>query len=670
MKPERRPAPSSVPDEPGVYRFLDSAGRVVYVGKAKSLRQRIGSYFADPATMASRTRTMVDTAQSVDWVVVGSEVEALQLEYSWIKEFDPRFNIRYRDDKSYPYLAVTMAEEFPRALVTRGSKRRGTRYFGPYAHAWAIRETLDILLRVFPVRTCSAGVFQRAERSRRPCLLADIGKCSAPCVGRISVDDHRALAEDLCAFLGGRVTEIRRRLEREMLDSAAALDFERAARLRDNIGALDRAWERNSVVFDDALDADVLGLVEDELEAAVEVFHVRGGRIRGQRSFIVEKVEDASAADIMTRLLPQLYDDAADVPSGLLVSHAPTADGIAWLDSRRGARVDVRVPQRGPKRDLLETVTRNAQQRLALHKSRRSGDLTSRSVALEGLREQLSLPEAPLRVEAVDISHLGGDDVVGSLVVFEDGLPRPREYRTFAISPEGSRDDTRAVAEVVRRRFRQEREAAEGAEAQPGGPGASTRPPLFAYPPQLLLIDGGLPQARAAAQALQEAGVEGVAVVGLAKRLEEVWVPESGEPIILPRSSESLYLLQRIRDEAHRVALRLQRRRRSRATRSSALEQIPGLGAARRAALLKHFGSLGRVREATEEQLCEVAGIGPALAEAIHRGLGGSGSGDPGPGGPPAEQDPGEAHAILGVAVGPAPPSRSASPHAQEDPTP
>ena len=660
MKPERRPAPSTIPDEPGVYRFRDSAGRVVYVGKAKSLRQRVGSYFADPATMASRTRTMVDTAQSVDWVVVGSEVEALQLEYSWIKEFDPRFNIRYRDDKSYPYLAVTMAEEFPRALVTRGSKRRGTRYFGPYAHAWAIRETLDILLRVFPVRTCSAGVFQRAERSRRPCLLADIGKCSAPCVGRISVEDHRALAEDLCAFLGGRGTEIRRRLEREMHEAAAGMDYERAARLRDDLGALERAWERNSVVFDEALDADVIGLVDDQLEAAVEIFHVRGGRIRGQRSFIVEKVEEAPAEAIMAGLLPPLYEGSDDLPPALLVSDMPSPDAIAWLGATRGSRVDVRVPQRGAKRELLDTVLRNAEQRLALHKARRAGDLTSRSVALEGLRDLLGLPEAPLRIEAIDISHLGGDDVVGSLVVFEDGLPRSREYRTFAISPEGSRDDTRSVSEVVRRRFRRARDPE---TAEP----VSTRPPVFSYPPQLLLIDGGLPQARAAAEGLAEAGVEGVTVIGLAKRLEEVWVPESGEPIILPRSSESLYLLQRIRDEAHRVALRLQRKRRSRSTRVSALESIPGLGAARRAALLRHFGSLGRVREATEEQLCEVAGIGPALAEAIHRGLGGGG--DAGPGGVPVEQDPGGEHAILGVAAGSAEPSPAVPPHAQEDPT-
>ncbi|MFM9135330.1 MAG: excinuclease ABC subunit UvrC [bacterium] len=621
MNPERRPAPGSIPDEPGVYRFRDAGGRVIYVGKANSLRQRVGSYFADPASLATRTRTMVDTAQSVDWVVVGSEVEALQLEYSWIKEFDPRFNIRYRDDKSYPYLAVTMADEFPRALVTRGAKRRGSRYFGPYAHAWAIRETLDILLRVVPIRTCSAGVFQRAERSRRPCLLADIGKCSAPCVGRISPEEHRQLAEDLCAFLAGRGVGIRRRLEQQMQQAAADLDFERAARLRDDLGALDRAWERNSVVFDESLDADVLGLADDDLEAAVEVFHVRGGRIRGQRSFVVEKVEDAEPGEIMARLLPRLYEDAEDLPPALLVSHLPTGDAIAWLEGTRGGRVDVRAPQRGPKRELVETVTRNAEQRLALHKARRSGDLTARGVALEGLKDHLGLPEAPLRIEAVDISHLGGDDVVGSLVVFEDGLPRSREYRTFAISPEGSRDDTRAVAEVVRRRFRQGRDAREEGSGDEGAPTVRARPAPFAYPPQLLLIDGGLPQARSAARALREAGVSGVSVIGLAKRLEEVWVPDRPDPVILPRSSESLYLLQRIRDEAHRVALRLQRRRRSRPTRVSALESIPGLGPQRRSALLRHFGSLARVRGATPEELAAVPGIGPALAEAVHRAL-------------------------------------------------
>ena len=615
MAPDWRPAAGSIPDEPGVYRFRDTSERVIYVGKAKSLRQRLSSYFADPRTLPTRTRSMVEAACAVDWVVVANEVEALQLEYSWIKEYDPRFNIRYRDDKSYPYLAVTLGEPYPRALVTRGSKRAGTRYFGPYAHAWAIRDTLDILLRVFPVRTCSAGVFQRAARSGRPCLLADIGKCSAPCVGRIDEEAHRALAEDLCAFLGGHGREIQRRLEADMRAAAADLDFERAARLRDDLGALERAWQRNSVVFDEGVDADVIGLVDDELEAALEVFHVRAGRIRGQRSFVVEKVEEASSEEIVARLLPRLYEEADSIPPEVLVTAMPTVDAVAWLAGRRGTRVDVRVPRRGAKRELLTTVERNAEQRLALHKARRSGDLTARSVALQDIQHSLGLEQAPLRIEAIDISHLAGQDVVGSLVVFEDGAPRPREYRTFVISEDGARDDTRAVAEVVRRRFR--KSTRDGEEGEP----AETRR-TFAYPPQLLVVDGGPAQARAAADALAEAEVDGVYVIGLAKRLEEVWRPGSADPILLPRSSEGLFLLQRLRDEAHRVALRLQRRRRGRVTRESALEKVPGLGPARRAALLRRFGSLRRIRDASVEELMTVPGVGPALAESLRRELG------------------------------------------------
>lgn len=601
--------PGGVPDTPGVYRFRDAEGRVIYVGKAKSLRSRLGSYFADLDTLHPRTRSLMLTAADVDWTVVGNEIEALQLEFAWIKEFDPRFNVRYRDDKSFPYLAVTLGEEFPRALVTRGAKRAGSRYFGPYAHAWAIRGSLDALLRVFPVRTCSRGVFDRAHRSGRPCLLADIDKCSAPCVGRVSEEEHRRIAEDLCSFLGGRARDFQRRLSEEMAEAARDLDYERAARRRDDLGALHRALERNSVVFDESVDADVIGCVVDDLEAGFEVFHVREGRIRGQRSYVVERVDDSDEGHLLGQLLVSLVNETGECPPQILVSFAPPHDVAEWLAWRRGARVDVKVPRRGAKRDLLATASANAEQRLALHKARRSGDLTSRSLALTQLQEALGLAQAPLRIETIDISHLGGSGVVGSLVVFEDGAPRPREARTFAISEAGSRDDTSAVSEVVSRRFRPVA-SVEVAE----------RRRTFAYPPQLLVIDGGLPQVRAAESALRERDVSGVSVVGLAKRLEEVWLTTSADPIILPRSSDALYLLQRMRDEAHRVAIRYQRRTRSRVNRSALLD-VSGLGPTRAKSLLKVFGSVAGVRAATLEDLATVQGIGPSLAERIKESL-------------------------------------------------
>ncbi|MFM9050122.1 MAG: excinuclease ABC subunit UvrC [Actinomycetota bacterium] len=608
MSADLRPEPSSIPDEPGVYRFRDPADRVIYVVKAKSLRSRLSSYFADPRTLHSRTRSMVESAASVDWIVVGSEVEALQLEYSWIKEYDPRFNVRYRDDKSYPYLAVTLGERFPRALVTRGAKREGTRYFGPYAHAWAIRATLDLLLRVFPVRTCSAGVFARAERSGRPCLLADIGKCSAPCVGRVSEAEHRDIALELCAFLGGQSKPVLRRLRAAMLEASAREDFERAARLRDDLQALDRALERNTVVFDESVDADVIGIADDELEAAFEVFHVRGGRIRGERGYVVEKVEDATLGELVGGLLLSLAEDSGEVPGEILVPADPEGSVIALLQQRRGAAVNVRVPQRGAKRALAETVTRNARQRLDLHKARRSGDLTARSRALQDLQEGLGLPSAPLRIETIDVSHLGGQDVVGSLVVFEDGVLRPGEKRTFALT---AQDDTAAIEEIVTRRFRPSANAED--EQQ--------RRRAFAYPPQLLVVDGGRPQVEAAARALRERGMADLPVVGLAKRLEEVWVPGSDEPVILPRSSEGLYLLQRMRDEAHRAAILYQRRKSRRRVRGSVLDDVPGLGPARVKALLARFGSVARLREADAEEIAAVPGIGPKIASAVMAAL-------------------------------------------------
>jgi excinuclease ABC subunit C len=619
-----RPAPGEVPDSPGVYRFRDAHGRVVYVGKAKSLRSRLASYFQDISALHARTRAMVTTAASVDWVTVDTEVEALQLEYAWIKEYDPRYNVRYRDDKSYPYLAVTLDEEFPRITVMRGAKRKGVRYFGPYAHAWAIRETVDLLLRVFPARTCSAGVFKRHGQIGRPCLLGYIGKCSAPCVGRVDAEEHRRIVEDFCAFLSGQTAAYTRRIEREMKAASAEMDYERAARLRDDLRALERALEKNAVVLGDGTDTDVIGLAEDELEAAVQVFHVRGGRIRGQRGFVVDKVEDLTTADLVEHLLQQLYgDQSADaVPREVLVPALPSdaATTTAWLSELRGSNVEVRVPQRGDKRDLMETVTRNAGQALALHKTRRAGDLTTRSQALEELQEALGLPEAPLRIECIDVSHLQGTDVVASLVVFEDGLARKSEYRRFAIrgSADGISDDTRSIAEVTTRRFtRLLDERADPDDPNPGIDPVTGRPKKFAYPPNLFVVDGGQPQVEAAQAALSELGITDVALVGLAKRLEEVWLPGDPDPVILPRTSEGLYLLQRVRDEAHRFAITYQRQKRGKRMVESILDDVPGLGEARKKALLRQFGSLKRLRAATVEEIASVPGMGPTTAQAV-----------------------------------------------------
>ena len=619
-----RPAPGAVPDAPGVYRFRDPHGRVVYVGKAKSLRSRLASYFQDLSALHARTQAMVTTASSVDWVTVDTEVEALQLEYSWIKEYDPRYNVRYRDDKSYPYLAVTLDEEYPRITVMRGAKRKGVRYFGPYSHAWAIRETVDLLLRVFPARTCSAGVFKRHGQIGRPCLLGYIGKCSAPCIGRVSADEHRLIVEDFCAFLSGQTAAYTRRIEREMKAAASELDYERAARLRDDLRALERALEKNAVVLGDGTDADVVGISEDELEAAVQVFHVRGGRIRGQRGFVVEKVEDVTTADLVAHLVQQLYGDAAAeaVPRELLVPELPSdlETTIEWLEGRRGTHVEVRVPQRGDKRDLLETVTRNADQALTMHKVKRAGDLTSRSQALEELQEALGLAEAPLRIECIDVSHLQGTDVVASLVVFEDGLARKSEYRRFAIrgSEDGISDDTRSIAEVVTRRFKRlQDERPDPDDPNPGIDPVTGRPRKFAYPPQLFVVDGGQPQVEAAQAALSELGMTDVAIVGLAKRLEEVWLPGDPDPVILPRTSEGLYLLQRVRDEAHRFAITYQRQKRGKRMVESILDDVPGLGEARKKAILRQFGSLKRLRAATVAELESVPGIGPTVAQAV-----------------------------------------------------
>ncbi|MFF9145214.1 excinuclease ABC subunit UvrC [Streptomyces sp. NPDC014861] len=623
-----RPKPGQIPDSPGVYKFRDEHRRVIYVGKAKSLKQRLANYFQPIVSLHPRTATMVTTAASVEWTVVSTEVEALQLEYTWIKEYDPRFNVKYRDDKSYPYLAVTLNEEFPRVQVMRGHKKKGVRYFGPYAHAWAIRETVDLMLRVFPVRTCSAGVFRNAASAGRPCLLGYIGKCSAPCVGRVAPEEHRELADEFCDFMAGRTGTYIRRLEKQMMVAAEDMEYERAARLRDDIEALRRAMEKSAVVLADATDADLIALAEDELEAAVQIFHVRGGRVRGQRGWVTDKVEAVSTAGLVEHALQQLYgEESGDaVPKEVLVPALPDdAEAVTqWLTGRRGSNVSLRIPQRGDKKDLMATVARNAQQALVLHKTKRASDLTTRSRALEEIAEALDLESAPLRIECFDISHLQGEDVVASMVVFEDGLPRKSEYRRFQIKGFEGQDDVRSMHEVIGRRFRRylaekERtgEWGEEGEVAVDEAGDDGRPKRFAYPPQLVVVDGGQPQVAAARRALDELGIDDVAVCGLAKRLEEVWLPGDDDPVVLPRSSEGLYLLQRVRDTAHDFAIRYQRSKRTKRLRSSPLDAVPGLGDTRKQALIKHFGSVKRLKQATIEQICEVPGFGRKTAEAV-----------------------------------------------------
>ncbi|MEV6213140.1 excinuclease ABC subunit UvrC [Nocardia sp. NPDC051833] len=652
-----RPAPGTIPVEPGVYKFRDAHGRVVYVGKAKSLRSRLNSYFADVYSLHPRTRQMVTTAASVEWTVVSTEVEALQLEYNWIKEFDPRFNVRYRDDKTYPVLAVTLNEEYPRLFVYRGARKKGVRYFGPYAHAWAIRETLDLLLRVFPARTCSNGVFKRHNQIGRPCLLGYIDKCSAPCVGRVTADEHRQIVDDFCDFLSGRTDRMVRALERRMHEAADDLDFETAARLRDDVQALRRALEKQAVVLGSGTDADVIAFATDELEAAVQIFHVRDGRVRGQRGWVVDKSGDAldvaesgtELAALVEQFLTQFYGEQAAmaeqnadrdvvvVPREVLVPELPAdaAEIQDWLSRLRGSAVSLRIPQRGDKKALAETVQRNAGEALAQHKLKRAGDLTSRSQALQDIQDFLDLDSAPLRIECVDISHVQGTDVVASLVVFEDGLARKSDYRHYAIKEaagDGRSDDVGSIAEVTRRRFARlakdrqqvvdvEPDEADEPTSRPGVDPTTGKPRRFAYPPNLYVVDGGAPQVAAAAEVLDELGITDVAVIGLAKRLEEVWVPGEPDPVILPRNSEALYLLQRVRDEAHRFAITFHRSKRSRRMTASALDSVKGLGEARRTALVTHFGSVARIKDATVDEITSVPGIGVSTAKAVLEAL-------------------------------------------------
>jgi excinuclease ABC subunit C len=606
-----RPATGSIPTSAGVYKFRDPDRRVIYVGKAKNLRNRLNSYFANPAQLHPRTSTMVHTANSVEWTVVDTEVEALQLEWTWINEFNPRFNVMFRDDKSYPYLAITMNDEVPRAYITRGKRRKGIKYFGPFAQVWAIKDTLDLLLRAFPMRTCTSGVYRRAERSGRPCLLGYIDKCAAPCVGDISKDEHKELARSISDFMSGNTGRFISYRQKEMAAAAADLDYERAATLRDEIAALQKVLDKSAVVLSVSADCDIFALVTEDLEASVQVFHVRQGRIRGQRGWIIERSDDHSPAELTTDYLRQAYSglDAEAIPKEILVDTLPAdLESLeAWLSEQRGAKVTVRVPERGEKKAALETVEKNAKEALVQHKLKRSSDLTTRSQALKEIQEHLGLPEAPLRIECIDISHTQGSNVVASLVVFEDGMAKKRDYRHFAIHGEAAADDTASMYDVVSRRFSRYLEQMTSDEPDE----------RFGYKPSLLVVDGAAPQVAAATRALSDLGIVDISVVGLAKRLEEIWVPDDPFPVILPRNSEGLFLMQRLRDEAHRFAITYHRSKRAKAMTSSVLDDIPGLGESKRTALLRHFGSVKKVRAATIDEICEVKGIGPALADKI-----------------------------------------------------
>ncbi len=682
-----RPAPGSIPTEPGVYKFRDASGRVVYVGKAKNLRARLSNYFQPPEQLHPRTRQMVLTAAQVEWTVVASEVEALQLEYTWIKRFDPWFNVMYRDDKTYPMLAVSVGEKYPRAFFYRGPRRKGVRYFGPFSHAWAVRETLDLLTRVFPIRTCSNGVFKRHEQLGRPCLLGYIDKCSAPCVARVDEEEYEGIVDGFMGFMSGRTDALVKALTDQMMEASENLEFEKAARLRDDLGAVNKVMERQTVVLSIDTDADIIAFDTDELEAAVQIFTVREGRIRSQRGWVVEKTGDEPGsmerleegqADpalpvLMQNFLVQYYSDAVErveqeraederlaakkvrrrgvdqeshaaqrapmpVPREILVEVMPAepAETKELLEQLRGGPVEIRVPQRGDKKSLMETVHRNAKESLRQHKLKRVGDLTARSQVLQDIQDALGLDEAPLRIECTDISHIQGTDVVASLVVFEDGLPKKSDYRRYRIKEaagDGRSDDVGSIAEVTRRRFKRhtqdklanpedpELDNTTFADEETDEAVETAGNKRFAYPPQLFIVDGGKPQVNAAQAVFDELGVVDVALIGLAKRLEEVWVPYDDEPLILPRNSEGMYLLQQIRDEAHRFAITYHRQQRSKRMRASALDGIPGLGPARRSDLVKHFGSVKKLKAASVEDITEVPGMGPKLAQKVYEHL-------------------------------------------------
>ncbi|MGV8857161.1 excinuclease ABC subunit UvrC [Rhodoglobus sp.] len=638
-----RPRAGDIPTQPGVYRFIDDRKRVLYVGKAKNLRSRLSNYFAPLSSLHERTRRMVLSATDVEWTIVGNDFEALQLEYTWIKEFDPPFNVQYKDDKSYPYLAITMGDDVPRVLVTRNRNLPNARYFGPYSRAWAIRDTVDVMLKAFPMRSCSQSVYKRAQHTGRPCLLGDIGKCAAPCVGRVTLEDHKSIALDFASFMAGNDSRMLNSIREQMNQSAASQDYESAARYRDQIGALETALAKNQIVLSEDVDADFFGIAHDELAAAVQQFIVRGGRIRGVRGWVVDKELDVDLGGLVESVLQNAYDDASP-PRDVIVPALPEDSTVLeeWLAQRRGigARARLRVAQRGEKAALAQTVETNAKNALMLYKSKRSGDFVARSQALADIQEALGMSAAPLRMECFDVSHLSGTNVVASMVVFEDGLPKKQHYRRFNIAE--TTDDTDSIYQVLKRRLAY---LAVGATVPESGqptpvkdlakseestaldeqdvtgelsnltqqPASSTK---FAYPPQLLIVDGGQPQVSAAKRALEESGVSGIQLAGIAKRLEEIWLPDSDFPVILPRNSDALFLIQRLRDEAHRFAITHQRQRRSKDV-SSVLATVPGLGPARIKTLLQHFGSVARLRGASVDEIIEVPGIGASTADAI-----------------------------------------------------
>jgi excinuclease ABC subunit C len=606
----KRPAAGSIPTRPGVYQFKDTQGRVIYVGKAKSLRSRLSNYFGPE--LHPRTRAMVEAAVDVEWIVTDNEVDALHLEVNLIKEHRPRYNVRYRDDKSYPYLAITLDEEYPRARVYRGPKRKGVRYYGPFAHAYAIRETLDLLLRTFPMRTCSQAVFDRCRRRGRPCLLFHIERCSGPCVDAIDAAGHRDIVQDLCEFLDGETKPVLQRLESEMSEASDRQEYELAAKFRDQLENVRKAIERQQMVTSDREEMDVVGITEDDLEAAFQIFFVRRGRVMGRKGFIVDKIEELDRSQLLAGFLERFYSDN-DVPKQVLVPVSPEdADIISiWLKRLRGGNVSLRVPRRGEKRALLETVTQNAAEAFQQHRLKRAADFAARSRQLKELQDALQMEEAPLRIECFDISNTGPTEAVGSMVVFEDGLPKRQDYRRFHIKSTRGPDDVAMMGEVVRRRFSRYLEEQRD---------SATRR-RFAYPPNLVVIDGGKGQLNRAVEALDDLNVDGVTVIALAKRMEEVHLPGRAEPLRIPRGSEALYLLQHLRDEAHRFAVAYHRLRRGKKMTRSALDGIPGLGDVRKKKLLKHFGSVKRIREASLEELASVRGIPQAVAEAVHQAL-------------------------------------------------
>jgi len=612
-----RPPVGTIPDAPGSYQFIDRHGQVIYVGKASSLRSRLSSYFQAPDRLHPRTRQMVETAERVEWTIVRNEVEALMLEYSLIKRHHPRFNVRLRDDKSYPLLAVTTDEEWPRAVVVRGRRRRGVRYFGPYAHAYAIRETLDLLLRSFPVRTCSPGKFRQHERLGRPCLLFHIEKCAGPCVGEVSADDYSSMVDGLCRFLGGDTEDVVRALDTEMREASAELEFERAARLRDRLDSVTKAVEKQQMVAARDEDIDVFGIADDELEASVQVFHIRRGRVVGRKGFIVDKVEDVEGGALIDRVLESFYAETPPngVPRTVLVPREPSIGPLIeeWLALERGSRVEIRVPQRGDRRRLMETVFENAREEFVRHRMRRASDHNTRSRALTELQDQLGLPEAPLRIECYDMAHLQGTDYVGSMVVLTDGLPDKRQYRRFKVHIDGN-DDYAAMEEVLTRRL-----AAYIEERDQPIDERGEKPGRFAYPPQLLLVDGGKGQLAVAERVVAALGLEDeIPVAALAKRFEEVYLPGRSEPVGVPRGSDGLFMLQRIRDEAHRFANSFHRERRSKSMTRSSLDGIPGLGPARRERLVKALGGVRAVKAADLETLRGLPFLPDAVAEAVH----------------------------------------------------